>query len=430
MTSISRRTILIGASAGFGAVAIPSVSATSTDRVAEGLRRYIDFGDKASGGPGDTTCGEWLHAELAEAGFAVRRQAIAVPYFAAVRTELVCARATATVIPQAIVVPTGAAGVTGRLVSVSPTMPPPANAFAGAIALIDLPYGRWSSAAAKPIRSAFAAAIASGARAVILVTNGPTGKAIALNAPGDAPMFAVPVAILAPDAAQPFRDAARAGASATLYLTGTSGRRPAFNLIGTIGDRSGPWLIVSTPRSGWFGCAGERGSGVTAWLALAHAARAAFPAHNLAFICTSGHEYENLGAEHLRYAMPSPARTALWYHLGANVAARDWQELTGTLLPLPSADAQRYLATTADLLDAARGAFSGQPGLEAPRNVGDFSTGELGTILAGGYPRVAGIFGAHRYHHTREDDARCVLPSLVAAAIAASATFLTSALAT
>jgi hypothetical protein len=43
---------------------------------------------------------------------------------------------------------------------------------------------------------------------VVAITNGPTGKVIALNADGRKPMFAGPVALLAPEAAGPFLGAA------------------------------------------------------------------------------------------------------------------------------------------------------------------------------------------------------------------------------
>ena len=53
-------------------------------------------------------------------------------------------------------------------------------------------------------------------------------------------------------------------------------------------------------------------------------------------------------------------------HLGAAVAARDWHERGAQLSPLPSADPQRFLLASGALLNAARAAFAGQPGLEAP----------------------------------------------------------------
>src|SRR3546814_18340199 len=71
------------------------------------------------------------------------------------------------------------------------------------------------------------------------------------------------------------------------------------------------------------------------------------PDHDLAFLCNSGHEYENLGAEEaLKAAAPKPAETHFWLHLGANVAARDWHEGLFGLAPLAGVDSQRYLVVS------------------------------------------------------------------------------------
>ncbi|MGH6615915.1 hypothetical protein [Sphingomonas sp.] len=393
----------------------PGPDADITDRLSADLDRYIGFGNKASGGAGDTASGEWLQAELAAAGFQVERQAITVPWFEVRHASLTMGRDSAPLIPQAIVVPTAAGGVSGPLVRIDPGAGA-SGPLKGAIALLDLPFQRWSSAVAKPIREPVTAAFAAGAAGVVIVTNGPSGEALALNAIGTVPMFPGPVGVIAPKLARPFLADAIAGRTATLRIDGEGGTRPAFNLVGRIDRGAGDWIVVSTPRSGWFGCAGERGPGIAVWLALARWAGQAVTSHNLAFLCNSGHEYENLGSEHaLRGAAPPPDRTRFWLHLGANVAARDWHELgAGLLMPLPSADPQRFLVTSPALVDAARHAFAGQPGLEMAYPSGQGSAGELTNILAAGYTSVAGIFGAHRFHHTATDDARCVSAALAA----------------
>jgi hypothetical protein len=400
------------------AAAMGAQDVTDAGSVVADLERYIGFGVKASGGPGDTACGAWLDGELARSGYRTERQAFDAPFFDIEQAEIATGGTAAPVLPQAIVVPTGPNGVTGRLVRVDPVAGT-AGPLAGAIALIDLPYNRWSTALAKPIADTTRVALAGGAVAAVLVTNGPTRKAIALNADGKKPMFDKPVAVLAPDKAAPFLIAAAKGENATLHVVGRGGRRPAYNVIGKVDRGKGRWIVLSTPRSGWFTCAGERGSGLAAWLALARWAPQALKDHDIAVLCNSGHEYEYLGAEKsLDDAAPPPASTSLWLHLGANVAARDWQELGGGLmLPLPSADTQHFLMASPALAEPARRAFAGQPGLEMAYPTGQGSAGELTNILAAGYSNVAGIFGAHRFHHVAEDDARCVSAPLVARAI-------------
>ncbi|KAJ8138421.1 hypothetical protein OY671_008366, partial [Metschnikowia pulcherrima] len=231
----------------------------------------------------------------------------------------------------------------------------------------------------------------------------------------------VPAAVLAPKAPAPLRASAPAGEAATLLLDGDAGRREAFNIAGRWRRGGAGTSVVSTPRSGWTTCAGERGPGLITWSASARWAGAASPRHDLSFSCNSGHEYENLGSEHALDALaPSPERTASWSHLGANVAARDWHEPGGgRSSPSPSADPQRFSAVGADLSPLAKRAFAGRPGLEMAYPARAGAAGGLSTILAAGHRRVAGIFGAHRYHHVEGDDARCVSPDFVAPVIAA-----------
>jgi hypothetical protein len=388
-------------------------------KVAADLDKYIGFGNKQAGGAGDTACGNWLAAELEGLGFKIERQEFATPFFEPSRSELVCGDTKASVWPQPIVVQTGCDGITGPLVRVDQAGRAEAS-LDGAIALLDLPFGRWSSALAKPIREPLAAAFAAGAKAAAVITNGPTRKIIALNADGRAPMFGGPVALLAPEDAGPFLAAAMHRTPATMFIRGNGGHRPAFNFVGRI-DRGKPrWLVISTPRSGWYVCAGERGPGIAAWLWLARWASKAVQGYNLAFVCNTGHEYEYLGAaEALKTFTPKPAQTHFWLHLGANVAARDWHEGLGQWQALPSVDTQRYLALSPSLVPLAREVFAGHAGLEAPYSSDTLSAGELVEIIAAGYAPAAGVFGLHRFHHVADDDARCVSAASVASTAAA-----------
>jgi len=417
MIDANRRTFL-----GAGAL-LPVGAATMThlpslpETIEADLLRYARFGSKRAGGAGDTACGEWLAGELQTAGYAIQRQTFQVPYFEETRAELTSNGVTAPVYPQPIVIPTGPDGVSGPLVRIDA-----AGRFIGslegAVALVDLPHARWSSMLARPVRAPIEAAFAAGAKAVVAITNGPTGKVIALNADGREPMFSGPVALLAPEAAGSFLAGAFERREATLVLDGQGGRRPAFNFVGRLDRGKGRWLAISTPRSGWFGCAAERGPGVAVWLHLARRAAALLPDHDLAFICNTGHEYEYLGAaEAMKEIAPPVEATRFWLHLGANVAAGDWRELPGAATPLPNVDAQRVLAISPELLPLARTVFAGQLGYEAPVSSAVLAAGELEEVIRAGYAPAAGVFGIHRFHHVAEDDERCLhVPATVAAA--------------
>lgn len=417
MPSASRRAVL-GASALFAAAGPALAAGPAAEAEAKRiLERYHGFGDKASGGAGDEACGDWLETELKALGYAVARQTFQAPAYAGEAT-LTAGAAKADLIPQAIVTPTPAGGMSGPLHG---------GDRDGGIALVVLPYARWSTVLGAVERRLKTVK----GDAVVLVTTGPTGEAIALNAPADRVLFDRPVATLAPRDAGPFLAAAAKAESATLNLSGRSFRRPAWNVTATLERRAGAkWLVLSTPRSGWFGCAGERGSGLAVWLMLtAWAARTDLPV-NVALVATSGHEYEYQGGElYIHNMAPKPKDTTLWLHVGANVAARDWHERGALLSPLPSADPQRFLLAAPKLVPGLKAAFAGQPGLENPYPADPkLAAGELGSILAAGYDPAMGIFGTHRYHHTRSDDLRCVSPALIPPVVDAFAKVIAAAL--
>jgi hypothetical protein len=376
------------------------------------LERYAGFGDKASGGPGDTASGAWLEERLTHLGYTCRRQSFDVPFFDVSHASLSSGSAQAEVIPQGIVIPTGPEGLT------APLRLAEAPDLTGTIALVALPYKRWAGLADPQVARPLAAALERGAAAVLLVTTGPTGEAIALNVSPHRPPSGKPVALLAPRDAAPYLAAARQGATARLILDGAGGgsaRRPAYNLIARADRGAAKTLILSTPRSGWFGCVAERGSGLAVWLALAQWLAQGHHGVNVELLATSGHEYEYLGGElYLKEAAPSPAATKLWVHIGASAAARDWHEFGAKLLPLPSTDAQRVLTATADHLAPTRAAFQGIGGLEATYLADKvMAGGELVNVLGAGYASAIGLYGIHRYFHTRGDDLRCVDAGMV-----------------
>ncbi|WGM37695.1 hypothetical protein [Caulobacter sp. NIBR1757] len=412
--TMTRRGVVAASSA---MAAAPAMAASAGSTVAADLERYLSFGNKRSGGPGDEATGAWLEGRLRALGFKTWRQGFEVPFI----EDAVCRLSpsgggSSALLAQAPYV-TGV--VEGRVYD-------PASGR-GEIAVVSLPHGRWSSLLQPPVQAAIQNARATGAKAVLLKTTGPSGKALALNAlPALAAPDASALAILAPEDSTPVSLAI--GQAARFELSGRTGLRPAWNLIGELDRGADRWLVVSTPRSGWFTCGGERGGGIAAWLALAFWA-VRNSALNLAFLSTSGHEYENHGGHQaIAHAMPKADKTALWFHLGANVASRDWHELGGRLSPLPGADSQRLLVATPTLIDKARAAFAGLPGLEAPYPSSAGAAGELGEILKAGYAPAAGIFGSHRLHHAETDDARCLHPPLVEAATAACLRFVEAAL--
>ena len=173
----------------------------------------------------------------------------------------------------------------------------------------------------------------------------------------------------------------------------------ARNVIARL-ERGPRWIVLSTPLSGWFNAAAERGPGVAIFLALAGRIAHANPCDSIALVATSGHEsgYGGMAAAIDDGLLPPPDATRLWVHLGAGLAAFD---ASGR-----QADTARYMLATPDAIDATRSAFAGVAGYSKPVTVDRHSAvGETEVIIDRGYARVVGGLSAHYYHHSRRDRA-------------------------
>lgn len=409
---VSRRLILAGGLASVGACA----TATGRGRdvaaldAAADIETYVGFGQKNAGSAGDAACGSWIESQLERAGFQAERHPINALEISERDPSLQIANAR-------VYVSTHTSGATRAFSSITAPVRvwgafASAEATAGAIIVAHLPNQRWSSAEQPAIRQIIERASYANAAALVLVTNGPTRELIKLNRKIVSETRG-PVALISPREWSTLDAALRQApaAHATLTLNAAETPRPAFNVVGRLDRGATSTIIVSTPRSGWTACAGERGPGVAVFLALARWAPTVYRQHNLLFLCTSAHEFENAGnAAAIEEFAPAPDQTALWLHLGAGFAARDWHESGGQLAPLPSADAQRFLVTTPNFLEAARSSFAGVSGLESPYSTERGASGELQNIIAAGYTSIAGMLGAHRFHHVAADDMSCVDP--------------------
>lgn len=390
-----------------------SSSAASPNAAARDLDRYISLGVKASGGSGDNACGEWLGEELATAGYQVARTPFTVPYFEPQRTELATGGAVAQVIPQAVVVQTPPEGVRGALFRLDPQAPAPIPR--GALVIVDLPSQGWSSVTAPLIGKALALAEKAGACGVVLPTNGPTGEAIALNAHEDAPISPLPTACLAPNSGRAFLAAAERGERGMLTLVGRGDRRDAFNIAGRrIVENPRGTVVVSTPRSGWFTCAAERGPGIAVWLDLLRWSTTNTLPVNLIFSAHSGHEYENLGLRHQLPRLPRPEEVDLWLMFGAGVVTREARISADKVIPLASPAALRSCAVTERTEAIARASFTRWEGWADPLFSRNGGASEAGTAIEAGHTSVIGFNGANPLHHVASDTGSLVDGNLIA----------------
>jgi hypothetical protein len=161
------------------------------------------------------------------------------------------------------------------------------------------------------LTEAVRAARAAGQPALVITTDVPGGRLFAINrAPGPAPD--IPTLL----AGQTARERL-AGGNVRLRMRAEIVPGNSANVVGRLG-RGGDSqrLLLTTPLSGWFRCAGERGTGIAVLLAVAEA----LAAEGVPLLVTgnSGHELEDLGAH--RYLDSGPDCRAV-FHFGASVAA-------------------------------------------------------------------------------------------------------------
>ena len=181
-------------------------------------------------------------------------------------------------------------------------------------------HGGRPEALAEPI----AAAQAEGAKALVVPTIHPEGSLRAVNRDPEAEASGFPVVLV------PGREAERVrSGSLDLSLRAWTEPGATTNVIAR-NDVTGPPLIVTTPLTGWFGCAGERGSGVAVLLHLADAL-ADLP---LLVLAMGAHELTYLGADQWVKANPETDAAAV-VHVGASVAVVE-----------PGDDPDRDLITT------------------------------------------------------------------------------------
>ncbi len=130
------------------------------------------------------------------------------------------------------------------------------------------------------------AARASGARAAVLATRHVDGHLVAMNRPASPGAGPPAVLVAGAETGSLLAGAVRLGLDARLV----PGR--SATVVARWGDDDAP-VVVTTPLTGWFACAGERGTGIALALELAATLAPDLP---VLVVGTTGHELEHLGA--------------------------------------------------------------------------------------------------------------------------------------
>jgi hypothetical protein len=261
---------------------------------------YAAIGDHHTGTDADASARRWLRGELTARGARVEEQ----PY----RFERYAASARVTARERALrALPLFYGGVGAVDAADPPVVPVGFGAGQPEIDVDDL-VGR--------------TATATRASALVLATGGDDGRLVAVNrAPvsrPDTPLVAL-VAGAEINAAARRRERLRVEIDAEL-VAGESA-----TVVARLGPEAADPYVVTTPLTGWFACAGERGTGIA--VAIEVATRLA-ARHPVLVVATTGHELGFLGLRD--YLARSCLRPRAVLHLGAGVAAGD-PEADGTV---------------------------------------------------------------------------------------------------
>jgi len=354
------------------------------------MAHYESMGDHRTGSDVDRATSTWLSEELLAAGVDdVRLVPLGSRQFVLRRGVLKVGGHSLDCFPFWFPHATGSEPVIGPLRLMGQDTAP--GSLAGAVAYVELPEDRLY--ASFDVSGLIERATVGSAAALVVVIPHPEGLVAAQNA---VEAFAetelgLPAVIVGAADRSLLRTASERGDEASLTIEGSVVEHgEALNVVGRIEREGRPWIVVTTPTSGWFRCADERGPGIALWLALARwAARTEVPASFL-FQAYSGHELDFLGGRRaFEGGLPDPREVMLWVHLGAGIGVVD---------PLAS------LVTGPDpMKEVLVERFAGPMAMDfVPRDKVP-ETSEMGMAIAAGYP-VVGLYGANRDVHLRSDD--------------------------
>jgi hypothetical protein len=143
---------------------------------------------------------------------------------------------------------------------------------------------QWQGAVA----TACASVRIDGLDALVIATKSASGELVALNC-SSLPQFDIPVVLVSG------RDLQRLKHKAELMFSARRVASQSCNIIGRLdGSTAAGRIVITTPLTGWFGCAGERGTGIAILLELIRELVGKRP---ITVIGTTGHELGHLGGE-------------------------------------------------------------------------------------------------------------------------------------
>jgi len=384
---VTRRAWLLStAGSAFAAVAshrrIAAVQDGTAGDVEGRLSRIIDEyarqGFHRTGTTVDRVSGDWLCEQVRQTGLAPAREPFSLSRVDPVTNVLIAADRRIEGVPLFDSAFTDRGGIRGRL-----------GALQGDRE-IGLAETAPNAAAAGPLGDVRRT---NRHRAIVCVTGGQRPGLCPSNADFFSRPFGPPVLQVSSDERSWLTERARLGVDVQLICHVARTTATAVNVTATIKgvDPLLPPLVISTPRSGWYWCASERGGGIACWLEAMRALRHVRPARDVVFVAFSGHELGSLGIHAFADRRPAViSKAAAWIHFGANIGA--------------ATDPGNRLAASDDDLDSLASRAMAAAGLSVDQRIprGGIPGGEAEVVHHGGGRYVA-VTGRNALFHNLAD---------------------------
>jgi hypothetical protein len=244
----------------------------------------------------------------------------------------------------------------------------------------------------RELGGALARARRSEHKGIVILTRGSRPGLFLLNAPSYRAPFGPPALQVSSAETELLMERARQHAEVELVVNVRTAASQAFNVTTRVpgSDPDLAPLVVTTPRSGWWQCASERGGGLACWLEMMRVLAAARPGRDCLFAAFSGHEIGFVGIDaYLNTRADLIKRASAWIHLGANIGA----PRQPNLIQMLDAFMEHWIATALKKEGLA---------VDHKAEPGSVPRGEAGTLHRGGARYVALVCGTEVFHNTAD----------------------------
>lgn len=231
-----------------------------------------------------------------------------------------------------------------------------------------------------------------GVKGIVLLTEGRRPGLSLLNATRFSDPSGPPVLQVSSSEREWLSGRARAKVPVTLVVNARRTAAQSSNIIGKIPgrDRRLLPLVISTPRTGWWQCTGERGGGLACWFETLRILAGKKPRRDCLFVSFSGHELGFLGIREFTKRHPGAlGRVHTWIHFGANLGAPRETFRIQCLDPQLEAEVFSALEDEGALVDPLTG-NNGPP------------RGEVATLKNHGVRYLAPICSSEAFHHSSD----------------------------